>query len=300
MHRSTKIFAIGVAIVLPVILLAQIDSTVPSVNTTSAPSTTTTSTDTASAAQNTATQTTTTSTGQAVPATTTTAATTNGRAQTCTALAQRVVMSQATEETTFTQCSLALSSLGQGLVAEEAAETLAIAQSRAAWDKTRTDQFAQLRARATTDREKAAVEQFVAVMNSAVRTRKEGVSGAVATFHGRRKSAIGERSTIVSNVSGRHRAWLEEMSVRARTACLNGGSEAEIVRAVTASRESIRPQIESASVACQNPQAALNERSAAIAAERAAAIERSLAEFRTRAAAARAELRAAFGLPAEG
>ncbi|OHA85160.1 MAG: hypothetical protein A2408_03470 [Candidatus Yonathbacteria bacterium RIFOXYC1_FULL_52_10] len=242
----------------------------------------------------TVTQTTTTTSSSPTPTTATTE-----RTQACTTLAQRVTTPKASDETTFTQCSLVLGTLGQSITAEEAAETQAITQSRATWDKVRTEQFMQLRAHATTERQKAAVEKFITVMNSAVRIRKEGVNSATATFHGRRKSAVGERSSAVSSVYQHYRAWTEEMSTKARTACLSGGTEESIVAAIAKSREErVRSQVETTATSCQNPEAVLNERSTAIAAERAASIERSLAQFRAEAEAARAELRAAFGLPA--
>ncbi len=96
------------------------------------------------------------------------------------------------------------------------------ATNRDQWDTNRAERFAKLRARATTDVQKQAVESFVTTIESAVKIRRTAIDTAVATYRAGLTAEITERQTAVTAYKKTFDAAVAAALGKAKTACQNG------------------------------------------------------------------------------
>lgn len=286
MQHIFKIMAYGVGVMLPSVLFAQVGTITP----TDTSTTTRHSTD-APATQIDTAQTTTTQTSPQPTA----GAVATERVARCIAQVDEI-MARAGGDT-LSQCTATLVRMTETVGQRRAAETQAIAQSREKWDAIRATQLAQLRALAVTSTQQRAVEVFTNMMNRAVSARKQGVNTAIDAYYTAHERSVSARRNEASAALLRHEQTLAELGRSARMECA-AAVEANTVRSTLLEKRQAAVRSLGSISACQNLEA-VAESTMGDRAARAASIERSLAQFRTEAAAARAALRAAFGLPPE-
>lgn len=176
-----------------------------------------------------------------------------------------------------------------GEVESKKAERLAqLDAHRAERDADREAKYDELRDRATTDAQSAAVEDFVSTAESLVADRKAAVDAAIEAFEAAVSDLLGERDTAITDYSSDIEEDIMSIFDDAEEAC-NGGSDNEVAKQVREDMKAMRESIKA-----DRDQYSFKDELEAARADRKAATDAAKADFQAGYETAKAELKAAF------
>lgn len=181
-------------------------------------------------------------------------------------------------------------------IAERRAERdAARTAKRSEWDKRRAEHYAKLSERATTDAQRAAVEEFQKTVEAAVAARRAAVDAAVLDFRNGVKDAIAARRTSVDAAIARLRTSIENAIAKAKEDCAAGVDPFTVRETLITSIKQARDQYQQDLGEAEK----IGETVRKLAETKHAAVKAAVEQFRATLEEARAKLKAAFATSPE-
>lgn len=163
--------------------------------------------------------------------------------------------------------------------------------SRSQADERRNEMYQKLEARAKTDAEKTAVEEFKKTVEAAIDTRRAAVDAAIAQFRKDVDAAISGRKDDMESAAADFKSAVEAAMNKTKADC-EDGTDPETVRS------NFKNSLQVARTALQNDRQGadkVGEQVRTSAEVRRVAVKKTLDEFKATVGSARFELKQAFG-----
>jgi len=160
-------------------------------------------------------------------------------------------------------------------------------EKRDQWGANRDKRYTRLNNLATTPEEKAAVEKFIAVIESAVKARRTAVDAAITTFKRGVDAAIAARRSGVITATDNYYRAVKAALDKAKTDCSKTEADS------TAIRDAFVQTLKTAKTKLQTEKTAvdkLGEKIAALTTTKTTAITKAVDDFKAAVEAARVEL----------
>ena len=162
--------------------------------------------------------------------------------------------------------------------------------ARATADEKREEHYASLRAKATTDSQKQAVEDFVVAVEKAVNDRRAVQDAARETYRSAVDAALTEKKAAISSASLELTEAVDAAIAKAASSCENGTPVEQVRQALKADLEAARSNFK---ITRENSTDISSDIKTAVAA-RKAALETAKKDFETAVEKAKETLEAAF------
>lgn len=163
--------------------------------------------------------------------------------------------------------------------------------TRSQADTARADRYDALRERATSDAQREAVDAFARSVESLVETRRATIDGAIDTFETTVESLLEERSTAIAATAADIEAEIERLFAAAADDCADGERPAQVRAELISGLRDLRTEQRA-----ERDRYAFREDFQAARSERRATTADAWETFRDDLAAAKDELREAFGV----
>ncbi len=157
-------------------------------------------------------------------------------------------------------------------------------------DEWREESYAKLEARAKTDEQKAAVEEFKETIEAAVETRRAAIDAAIDAFRDGVDDAWAEHKSSIGGVANTYREAVQTAFEKAKSDC-EDGVDAKTVRAnLHASLQAARSQLKEDRAGVAKLRDLMND----LVEAKRTAFEKAIADFKAAVEAAREELKKSF------
>ncbi len=130
--------------------------------------------------------------------------------------------------------------LGGKVETGKAERLAALEAERAKHEDTREKHYEALRARATTDEQKAAVEEFIDTVEGLVAERQAAVDAAIAAFEAGVEDLKGDSNSAVGDMKAKVEADIESIFDEVEASCTDSSTAADIQAAIRAGFEEMR------------------------------------------------------------
>lgn len=120
-----------------------------------------------------------------------------------------------------------------------------LSDNRNKFDENRGEHYTKLRARATTDTQKATVETFITAIDAAVTARRAAVDAAIRAFRDGVDKAIADRQTAVDGYVTTFKTAVQTAVDKAKSDCAAGTDPKTVRAAFMASIETARKDLRS-------------------------------------------------------
>ena len=154
----------------------------------------------------------------------------------------------------------------------------------------RTEQYAKLLGKATTDAQKQAVATYQATITAAIATRQAAVNAAIASFQSGVDGLLAKRKTDTDSALKKFKDAVYAAEAKAKADCAAGVDEKTIRQTLRTAVAAVRTQLQ----ADRKVLTPMSTEIATLTKTRRAAVDKAFADFKATAETAKTTLKAAF------